>query len=431
MGKLLRRAAACIAMGALSGAVFAADLGERHRWEIEVDLGLPSVDSDLVTWTEGGLGKLRFPSSDSGLNGNRLVLDYRGQMAKTLWVHAALDYLDAPSSGVDFTELYLDFKPVPRSPNEHGFRFGAFYPPFSLENGDTGWASPFTTSFSAINAWLGEEIRPIGAEWSLRRRLGVSPNELRLFAGGFYGNDPAGTFLFWRGFSVNDRQTRLNDRLPMPPGPTFDANGTFTGLAPNQVEPIAEIDHEPGYYAGVEWRYSHRALLQLAVWDNRADPNAYRDGQWAWETAFHQLAAQFSLTPTLGLVTQWMRGSTKWLIRVTRSGLTTPVTELARDDFDSRFLLLTKQIGEHHRLSIRYDRFKTTRREVFTSDDGDAFTLGYEYAPSEKMTVGLEYLTIDSSRDIWEMFYGAPRDATEKQLRLQFNLRLRALTADR
>jgi hypothetical protein len=106
------------------------------------------------------------------------------------------------------SEAFIDWRPIPTSSNQQQVRFGAFYPPFSLENTDLGWSSPFTYSYSAINTWLGEEVRPIGAEWSLRRRLGFagSPHELRVFASAFYGNDPAGTFLFWRGWSLHDRQ---------------------------------------------------------------------------------------------------------------------------------------------------------------------------------------------------------------------------------
>ena len=81
-----------------------------------------------------------------------------------------------------------------------------------------GWAPGFMTDLMAkdldlaidyaaaagiplFTSGIVRQIRPVGAEWSLRRRLGFpgSPHELRAFADGFYGNDPAGTLLFWRG----------------------------------------------------------------------------------------------------------------------------------------------------------------------------------------------------------------------------------------
>ncbi len=196
-------------------------------------------------------------------------------------------------------------------------RFGAFYPSFSLENGDRGWESPFTYSYSAINTWLGEEIRPIGAEWSLRRRLeGFRSNhELRAFAAGFYGNDPAGTLLFWRGWSLHDRQTRLDDELRH----SADADSRRTR---SSCQPFAETDHRPGGYAGVEWRYARRALVQLARYDNRADPYSFSDGQWGWGTDFNHLAVQVSLPAEIGLVAQWMDGTTEWLTAALPNGHT-------------------------------------------------------------------------------------------------------------
>src|SRR5690606_34165211 len=127
-------------------------------------------------------------------------------------------------------------------------------------------------SFSAANSWLGEEIRPVGLEWSFKRRLRAAgaPHEIGGFAGAFYANDPAGTLLFWRGFAVHDRQTRLGDELPLAPAPVFNANGEITGYAEQQLEPFTEIDGKPGFYGGIEWRYARRALLRVGHWDNRA-----------------------------------------------------------------------------------------------------------------------------------------------------------------
>jgi hypothetical protein len=323
--------------------VFGADFGERHTWTIDVDLGYPATSSDLGPWTTGELGKLRFDDAD-GLGGHRVMADYRGHMTQTLWVRAVLGYVDDASPGIDLTEAYMDWRPLPKSANHHQVRVGAFYPPLSFENGDAGWASPFTISFSAINTWLGEEIRPLGIEWSLRRRLGFagSPHEVRTFAAAFYGNDPAGTLLFWRGWALHDRQTRFNDRLEIPPVPVFGPGGVIIDLQSQTLEPFEEIDDEPGLYAGVEWRLARRALLQLASYDNRADPWSFRDGQWGWRTKFGQLAAQIDLPGGVGLVSQWMTGKAYWLIATTPTGLTTPATRLVRENFESRFVLLTK-----------------------------------------------------------------------------------------
>jgi hypothetical protein len=354
---------------------------------------------------------------------------YRGRIAPT-WIATVIgDYLDDASPGVDLSEAFVDWRPIPKSANQQQLRLGAFYPPLSLENGNLGWHSPFTYSYSAINTWLGEEIRPIGAEWSLRRRLGFagSPHELRAYASAFYGNDPAGTLLYWRGWSLHDRQTRLGDRLPLPPRPTWDRFGTIVGYSEQSVEPFNEIDHEPGAYAGLEWRYGKRVLVQVARYDNRADPRSFADGQWSWDTAFNHVGVQASLAADVGLVAQWMQGATYWMEGGRPNGTLSPVAALVEDAFGSRFLMLTRRIRGAHRLSLRYDAFEMFReasspREY--ADDGHAWTLAYRYERSQQLGVGVEWLETTSHRDLWS-FYTPMTNATERQLRLQLTYRLR------
>jgi hypothetical protein len=164
--------------------------------------------------------------------------------------------------------------------------------------------------------------------------------------------------------------------------------------------------------------------VQLAVLDNRADPYSFSDGHWGWDTHFRHLAAQVSLTRNLGIVTQWMKGSTQWVVLATRDGFLTPASRLVEDRFESAFVLLTQRLADRHRLSLRRDVFDLYRPDAFRIDEGDAWTLAYEFAPSDTVTVAAEYLRIESSREIWPMFYDIPQDVAEKQLRLRFNLHL-------
>lgn len=430
MGTILTRYALVAAAAAwLAHAALAEGASDRHQWQVEVGAGYVAADSDLAPWTDRGLGKLRYSESNDGLKSARLFAQYRGRITPTLTATVIGDYLDDASSGADLSEAFIDWRPIPKSGNQQQVRLGAFYPPLSLENGELGWHSPFTYSYSAINTWLGEEIRPIGAEWSLRRRLGFagSPHELRAFASAFYGNDPAGTLLFWRGWALHDRQTRLNDLLPMPPRPIWNASGAIVGYSEQSVEPFEEIDHEPGAYAGVEWRYAKRVRVQVAHYDNRADPSAFSDGQWAWGTAFSHLGLQASLPAQLGLVAQWMQGETYWITGARPNGTLSPSSELVEDVFRSRFLMLTRRVGAAHRLSLRYDTFGMFREDTeprFHSDQGHAWTLGYRYERTKQLSAGIEWLEIVSRRDVWS-FYSPVTEATERQLRLQVTYRVR------
>lgn len=429
MATLLSRALRPLAVALLCKAALAADDGDRHRWELAVDLGYRAADSELGAWTDGGLGKLRSAEHDDGVEAARVMLDYRGRISPAWSTTIVADYVGDASPGVDLTEAFIDWRPIPRSANQHRVRIGAFYPPLSLENVSAGWESPYSDSYSAINTWLGEEIRPLGAEWSLRRRVGPvgSPHEVEVFAAGFYGNDPAGTLLFWRGFALHARQTRLNDRLPLPPMPQWNAQGAIVGYRDHYVEPFEEIDHEPGAYGGVEWRYGRRVLVKLAHYDNRADPQAFHAGQWGWHTAFTALGLQASLPFQIGLVAQWLDGDTYWISGARANGTLSPSAELVEDGFDASFVLLTRALGAAHRLSIRYDDFAMVREpnpEPLTSDDGHAWTLAYRFESSPRWSARVEWLAIRSRRDLWADFYAEPHMAAEREWRFAATYRL-------
>ena len=87
--------------------------------------------------------------------------------------------------------------------------------------------------------------------------------------------------------------------------------------------------------------------------------------------------------------------------------------------------MLTRKWHDAHRVSVRHDRF-SIERPGLDSDGGHAWTLSYRYEPNERFSGGVEWLEIQSQRDLWPYFYGVPHQATEDQLRLQFSLRLGA-----
>jgi hypothetical protein len=424
MGTLLNRS--CVALLAAACTAAGAQTSDRHHLTVELETSYVAAESSLESWTAGGLSKLRRAPADDGFTASRLFAEYRGRIVPGLWTKVVADYVDDASAGLDLVEAYVDWQPTSRG--RHRLKVGAFYPPLSLENGARGWNSPFTYSFSAINTWLGEEIRPIGAEWSMRRRVGYanSPHEIAAFAAGFYGNDPAGTLLFWRGWALHDRQTRLNDRVPMPPLPIWSSTGAIVGAAPQTVEPFEEIDDRPGAYAGVEWRYGRRALLQLAQYDNRADPYGHRDGQWGWQTAFTQVAAQVSLPAALGLIVQWLEGDTDWIAGARANGTLSPGAELVEDRFEAKFVMLTRLVRGLHRVSLRYDDFAMTRAAIpaAPAERGHAWALAYRYERSARFTGGVEWLRVRTRRDLWSDFYGAADRASEREIRFQLNLRL-------
>jgi hypothetical protein len=207
-------------------------------------------------------------------------------------------------------------------------------------------------------------------------------------------------------------------------------NGVPVGTAPQWVSPFVETDDRPGAYAGVEWRYARRALVQWARYDNRADPYSYADGQWGWRTEFDHFAVQLDLPAGIGLVAQAMRGTTDWVAGASPAGTLSPFAQLVEDEFAARFVMLTRKLGASQRLAVRYDTFSIERpAEVPTlyADDGRAWTVSYRIEPAAaRFSGGIEWLRIDSKRDLWPYFYSTARERTEEQIRLQVSYRLAA-----
>ncbi len=402
----------------VDGTANAADIADGHSATISIDVAYVDVSGN-PSWTEGSVGKLRH--DDDGFVINRMFIDYSGRLTDTLNAHVVLEaYDDDLGDAIDFTQAYVEWRPVPKSATRYRLKLGAFYPKISLENVDAAWSSSYTQNFSAINTWIAEEIRTFGAELSMSRRpvsLGGA-HAFTLDVATFWGNDPAGSFLAWKGWSVHDRQTRFGDKLPLAPLPQIQPGRMFEDQDPH-VEPFVEIDNRAGYYVTGEWRYGKQFLLRAGHYDNRADPDAEDDGQYAWATKFEHLGLQTALPGEIGLIAQWMVGST--VMGGELNGIYDVDTE-----FDSQFLLLTRSF-DRHRLSVRYDHFEVTQNDQTVEDNnsetGHAWTLGYQFGLSKKVSLAAEWLSIKTHR-FANVYYGLPQTVMETQLQLLVKLRL-------
>jgi hypothetical protein len=187
------------------------------------------------------------------------------------------------------------------------------------------------------------------------------------------------------------------------------------------VDPFREIDGRVGYYANGEWRYGEKLLLRVGLYDNRADPTTLKDGQYAWYTEFLHVGLQTTLPGDVGLIAQWMSGST-----VMGPVMYTNGAHAVDAEFDSHFALLSRAYGRH-RLSVRYDNFEVTQNDQTPADDnresGHAVTVSWQLGVTDKVSVVAESVTIKSRRDIW-MSFGLEPDETETQFQLSLRLRL-------
>jgi hypothetical protein len=433
------RLAGILLLGLAAASALGAEPNDRQRWAVHLDLVSSSATSAADAWLSGGVGKLRYDAHADGANLARLLVEYDARLTPQWGAHLVVDYLDDPggtagsatsasatartldsTSGLGATEAYLQWRPLPRPAFRQRLKIGAFYPPFSLENGGPGWTSPYTTSSSAINTWIGVELRTLGAEWRLERPLGPPGSERRVawYGALFLGNDPAGALLAWTGWAVHDRQTRLGETLPLPPVPQIQPGRLF-GRQAAQGEPFVETDDSPGFYVGAEWRQNGRLQLGLAHYDNHADPMSLRRGQYGWRTRFDAFGAQLELPGRLGIVAQWLAGSTAMGPRVGGA-------HVVEAPFEAYFALLTRDFGPH-RVSVRYDDFAVADRDSTPEDrndeSGTAFTLAYRYAPSARWYLSLEWLEIATDRPAWA-YFGLPGAATERSVRAGLGLRL-------
>ncbi len=385
------------------------------RLEVRGELDLRLIDSDATpSFLNGGFGRQRFDPEHDGLRLGRAFVAARLRLAETVTAHlVAGTYGDHDKNPVDLTEAYLDYRPYPTGPWRWRLRGGLFYAPISLENRGPGWTNVYTISNSAIDTWIGEEIRTVGLEGEARWRgqaLGRA-DELAFVLGVYGWNDPAGVLVADRGFALHDRQTAAFGHLATP--------GTTEDGAQPPLELFHEIDGRPGYYAGISWRHRDKLELRALRYDNRGDPTAL-DQVFAWDTRFNVVGLRFEPDAHWTLIAQLLDG-------VTVVG--GPGSFLPTYDWDLRagFVLASYAWGTN-RISARQDRFKTRQQHgdgiPDYDDDGHATTIAYLRDFGEHWQFAAEWLRIHSSFAAREEI-GLPTTVNETQTQLVLRYRLK------
>ena len=166
----------------------------------------------MTGWLQGGLGKFRYGggTGDVHFEGTgQGVLTVSDDLSAIAVVRADEEQIN----GLDALETYLSWHPV-KAPYDLSWsvKAGAFFPTISLENDDIGWTSPYTITYSAINSWIGEELRTMGAEGTLRLHT-ATLGSFSLIAALDCCNDPAGVLMADRGWAMDDRPTGLFERV--------------------------------------------------------------------------------------------------------------------------------------------------------------------------------------------------------------------------
>lgn len=360
----------------LAAAATAANAQSSFRFFGYLSARAARVDGDR-SWLDGRLGRFDFGPDVDGDRATRhrelaqLGMDWTP--SKWLLVHGQgiartqPNTLSGKSLGV--VEAYVEV---------HGdkwhVRAGQFFLPTSRENTAPLWTSPYTLTYSALNTWMGEEVRPIGidVQWS--------PNFY--VSGGvtvFRGNDTMGTLMAARGWTFGDRLTVYDERVP--------------AVSPKLSKPIGrDLDDENGYAERLRIQLPERAMLQFTHVDNRAPLLPLVRGEEPWRTKFDVVGAEVGSTAPTTVAAEWSRGTTELAFPIGGGAL-----GFFTMKFDTAYLLVSRKTGRE-RWTVRAEHFATDDDDdptnVFAHEDGHAVTLAWLHESNDRLRFGLEYVKI-------------------------------------
>lgn len=414
-------AAAFVAAG--SGALLAQDEAPHFKVGGILDTRYVHAD-DTRSWLDGGMGKLRYGTLRGGkadlFRLSQAAVQLDGSLSEVFDVHVQVK-VDAEADATlkrgkfGLVEGYALWKPDLSPTVRARVRAGLFFPPVSLEHPLSGWTIAYTITPSAVNAWIGEDVRTTGVEASLVFK--VKDNEIAATGAAFGMNDPSSSLLAWRGWSMHDRITQTADELDFAALPIFRAGALFGTSAP-WSSPIREVDGRLGFYGAASWRWPSVLEARGLRYDSRADPLAFDGRQYAWATRFSNAALRLELPGPLEALGQHLWGT---------SGMGAgPAGELLVDvKYEATYGLLTAKFGRH-RLTGRYDRFKVEDRDRHRVDDpnqeeGHAWTGAYLVQTGEHHRLAFEWIRMVSDRAARALI-GLPVHAEEDQLQASFRV---------
>ncbi|MES2119633.1 MAG: hypothetical protein V4513_03540 [Pseudomonadota bacterium] len=331
-------------------------------FQLSGDIRLVAVDGER-SWVDGGFGKLRSGSDgDFQLSpqlGN-LSLVWQPQFTFSFGATVVGSVQGGQRTEAGLSEAYLSFRPMRGTHTAFSARAGLMWPPVSLEHEGADWHVADSITPSAINSWIGEEVRPIAGEATLATDLGE--HKLRATAAVMVANDTSGTLLTFRGWALHDRVTLASNRQPLPPlGPVV---GSFQ---PAFTHPLLDVHpgfaRHPGYYGKLSWQPPLPVRIELFRYDNEADPeDANQEMEWGWRTQFTNLSAVALLGGTT-LKAQAMEGRT-------RMGFVMAGRRWIDCDFRSAFLLASHAIGPFS-ITARGEAFETRNSGSIAGEDYD------------------------------------------------------------
>lgn len=351
-----------------------------------------------ASWLEGDVGRLEAGGDRDEFNGiANLGVDWR----PTNWLelHASgVARSDVRGEDAGLVEAYADLRKE-FAFDELRLRGGFFFLPTSKENKDENWASPYTIHFSALNAWIGEEVRPLGLDLQYRH----TTNAGHAITGGatvFRANDTMGTLLAWRGWSVGDRLSTWGEVLPLPPLASLQfPDGPFYKQRDDGTTPFTEdLDGNTGFSARVRYGIPQRGNIQYTYVDNGGDRALYppdsTSGEYSWDTRFHLFGAEIGNPDALVVAAEYMFGDTYM-------GLSS--VNFVNADFRAAYLLVSGKRGRN-RWTARYELFATGEQDhsplgESNDESGRAWTLAWMLDITGALRGAVEFTQVTGKRE--------------------------------
>ena len=358
---------------------------------------------------DGGPGKTRW-----GNDGNpeavapelgAIVLRASAVPTPALRAVAEFRYDSQQKTALDIVDAFVRYRPVSITRWRWSVKAGAFFPPISLENTDLGWTSPWTLTPSAINSWVGDELRTIGGEASIEWRGDV--DYLTASAALMGWNQPAGVGIALRGWTFDDNPTGLLGHLRLPDAiveGNLSGNDSYRAVYEDEFR---QIDGNPGWYATASWERPDLGRLTALYYDNNADPAA----PGAWHTKFWSAGASTQFGNVV-VMAQGMVGSTE----------IHPVSYFTSStDFRAAYLLAGWE-QKQFRYALRLDDFGTSTQPSGAlpepGEHGTAVTAAVTWKPRRWMRIISEVLYVDSWRPQRLLYDDTPAQAKETQVQL-------------
>jgi len=369
------------------------DIFSKNTVTVLVDARL-FVASGSKSWVNGGLGKTRFAGDKdgnftAGAEPMEADLIWEPRFSESLSANVSAAWQRDQEHPVDLIEAFLNYLPQQSGPIGVSARAGLMWPEISLEHSTGGaWSVVNTITPSAINSWVGEEVKVVGIEGTLHASLGQ--HELSATGAMFGYNDTSGTLLSFRGWSLSDEKATTFGHFPLPP-----LNDFIRLLQQNETKSLINIDGRAGYYGRIDWRPPAPFGVAVFYYDNEANPEAFTPaGQWGWRTRFWNVGLNADLGPDTKLLAQGMTGSTAMGFK--EGGVTWVNTS-----FESAYALVTQMVGPVA-VTGRIEAFSTHERgsEMPTdnSENGWALTAAARMNLTDNLTGLIEALNVRSSR---------------------------------